>query len=121
LLGAGAVGSQTLLGIPRLEGLRRRIAPRRTLAVWPFETGLVVPSSSIDVVVAEMWPTLFTAELEAEPESDDGPVRDAVQVDAAVRRCLAASERAELESWFAPRVADEDAVVSEEGWILGVT
>ncbi|MCL4794327.1 MAG: hypothetical protein KJZ84_07185 [Bryobacteraceae bacterium] len=55
LLGAGSVGSQTLLGIPLLERLRRRFAAE--LRVWPFEP----PDARI--VLAEVYPSLLPKRL----------------------------------------------------------
>ena len=73
LLGAGAVGSQSLLGIARLHGLRHRLGDRTQ--IWPFTTGLATPNLGDGaVVVAEVWPSMH-------PVVDvDGDVRDAIQV-----------------------------------------
>lgn len=111
LLGAGSVGSQSLTLIPILERLRSRIGAE----VWPFTTGLEAPApASGEVVIAEVWPTLFDVDLPVHW------VRDAAQVHG-VARSLAATDRAgALPSWFAPPVDDRRAVESEEGWILGV-
>lgn len=115
LLGAGSVGGQTLLGIPLVERLRSTLGPDRRLAVWPFDTGLEVPSPIHDVVVAETWPTLFPF------APGDHRVRDAAQVDAVARACLSAMRSDDLARWFVPEVDDVAAVVGEEGWILGAT
>ncbi|MEL6893543.1 MAG: cobalamin biosynthesis protein CbiG, partial [Actinomycetota bacterium] len=115
--GAGSVGSQSLLGIPRLAELRQRLDPERSVVIWPFETGLRPPDASIGVVIAEMWPSMLV-------EPEDLPpwwIRDAAQVDRSARRLRRADRSGELDQWFAPSVDDPDAVVAEEGWILGVT
>jgi precorrin-8X/cobalt-precorrin-8 methylmutase len=110
LLGAGAVGSQSLLGIPMVMRLRERFGGR--LAVWPFEP--------IDraIVVVEVWPSLLLLDL------DVAPVRDAAQV-LGVAEWLAGLDAADgLHELFCldglePEV--HDVVVGEEGWVLGVT
>jgi precorrin-8X/cobalt-precorrin-8 methylmutase len=116
LLGAGAVGSQTLLALPMIRRWRDRLGER--LAIWPFTTGLrspVVERGS--VVVCEVWPSLYGPRL-----ADPDEVRDAAQV-RAVAEILADRDRSDaLRAWFAPQVEPEvaAAVVGEEGWILGV-
>lgn len=55
LWGAGSVGSQTLLGIPVLERLRRRFGVE--LCVWPFEA----PERRI--VLAEVYPSCLPKAL----------------------------------------------------------
>lgn len=68
LLGVGSVGSQTLLGIPVLERLRRCFGPR--LAVWPFEP----PSAPI--VLAEIYPSCLPRALwSGQPIPDREQVR----------------------------------------------
>ena len=110
LLGAGAVGSQSLLGIPMVMRLRERFGGR--LAVWPFE-----PADRA-IVVAEVWPSLLPLDLTV------APVRDAAQV-LGVAEWLAGLDAADgLHDFFClDRLAPEvhDVVVGEEGWVLGVT
>lgn len=115
LAGAGAVGSQSLLGIPAVAALRASDADR--VAVWPFTTGLRVPELRPDaVVIAEVWPSLRPVVVR------DGDVRDRAQVEAVARWLHAADHDGELVRWFAPCVSDAVArdAESEEGWILGV-
>jgi precorrin-8X/cobalt-precorrin-8 methylmutase len=110
LLGAGAVGSQSLLGIPMVMRLRERLGDR--LTVWPFEP--------VDraIVVAEVWPSLLPLDLTV------APVRDAAQV-LGVAEWLGGLDAADgLHDYFRlDRLAPEvhDVVVGEEGWVLGVT
>ena len=111
LLGAGAVGSQSLLGIPWLSRMRRR----RRLDVWPFTTGLRPPEVAAGgAVLAEVWPSMFP--------TPTGEPRDRMQVEATAARLAAADRTGELAGWFSPPVAAEwrDAVEHEEGWVLGV-
>ncbi|MEM8619297.1 MAG: cobalamin biosynthesis protein CbiG [Actinomycetota bacterium] len=95
LLGAGSVGSQSLLAIPVLERLRRT---HRDVAVWPFET----PAT---VTIAEMWPSLL------EPWPAD--VRDEGQV-------LAAAAFLRQRGTQALTVSVPVDACDEEGWVIGV-
>lgn len=116
LLGAGAVGSQSLLGIPMIHRLATRCAER--VSVWPFTTGMRAPHVDPgSVVVAEVWPSLLPLDV------SDGVVRDQAQV-VAVAEWLADLDRTDrLAELFSPDVAglDDVAVIErEEGWVLGV-
>lgn len=115
LLGAGAVGSQSLLGIPMIRRLHGRFADR--VQVWPFTTGLEPPEvADGSVVVVEVWPSL----LPVEPGRN--VVRDAQQVSTTARWLADTDAAGELEMLFSPRVASDAAAgaVGEEGWVLGV-
>ncbi len=118
LLGAGAVGSQSLLGIPMIVRLRERFG--EWVQVWPFTTGFSCPAlDGGAVVVAEVWPSMWAID----PVDAVDTVRDAAQVRAAVR-WLAETDRcgglADLFSPALPREASAQAI-AEEGWVLGVT
>jgi precorrin-8X/cobalt-precorrin-8 methylmutase len=115
LLGAGAVGSQSLLGIPMIRRLHGRFADR--VQVWPFTTGLEPPEvADGSVVVVEVWPSLLPVE-----RSSDA-VRDALQVSTTARWLAGTDATGELGSLFSPVVAPDiaAAAVAEEGWVLGV-
>jgi hypothetical protein len=115
LLGAGSVGSQALTGIPVVHRLLHE--PPAPSEVWPLTTGLTLDPTAgrADVVVhAEVWPSA----LRSAPEP--GQVRDEAQVRATARHLAALGRRSELATAFAPAPDDPDAVVAEEGWILGV-
>lgn len=116
LMGAGAVGSQSMMGIPVIGRLRDRYADR--LDVWPFTTGLGPPRAAAGaIVVAEVWPSMLPV------KSGGGAVRDSVQV-AMTAQWLAGCDDADcLASLFTPLVAPgrSAAVTDEEGWVLGVT
>ena len=105
LLGAGSVGSQTLLGVAGLERLRGRFRFRGRVRVWPFERA-DAPGAG-ELWVAEAWPGLLEAEVRASAHG----IRDAAQVDAWVRW----AEAGVAGAWAAP--LPEEA--AEEGWILG--
>jgi hypothetical protein len=115
LLGAGAVGSQSLVGIPVLERMRRRFAD--SFDVWPYTTGFG-PSTGRRgaVMVAEVWPSMLDI------GDVGGLVRDAAQVDAAARWLATADATGELDVMFSPPISAEVAAVAaaEEGWVLGV-
>lgn len=115
LLGAGAVGSQSLLGIASMAELVRHISSReRTVDVWPFTSGLVAPASQ--TVLVEVWPTLVELPDIAH-DVWDSRVRDQVQVET-LARYLGTADLAML---FAPSVPTEarEIIEREEGWVLG--
>jgi precorrin-8X/cobalt-precorrin-8 methylmutase len=74
----GAVGSQSLLGIAGLEGLRRRTGA----AVWPFETGFAGDLSA-RAVLCEIYPSLLVRRHEGEGTKDEAQVRAAASAMAA--------------------------------------
>ena len=98
LAGAGAVGSQVVMGLPVLSRLRARFAGR--VAVWPFET----PDAPVAFV--EVWPSLTVG-----PAPDD-MIKDAWQVQELARQ-VSVLTPAELAQVF-------DVQAPEEGWILGL-
>ncbi len=100
--GAGAVGGQTLIGLPVLNRLRRHFAGE--IAVWPFEP-LDPP-----VALVEVWPGLINPAVKRAEAA--GGIRDAHQV-RLMARALAGLPRDRL----AAMVAVE---ASEEGWIFGL-
>ena len=101
LAGAGAVGSQVLMGLPVLNRLRKRFG--RHVAVWPFE-----PLES-PVTFVEIWPGLI--EPAVRRAQRQGGIRDAHQV-----RLLARA----LHALPAPVLrAMLDVEAPEEGWIMG--
>lgn len=115
LLGAGAVGSQSLLGIATMSRLVDALGDRAT--VWPFTTGLRPPGTARGtVVVAEVWPSLHPI------DGSTQVVRDAAQVETTANWLASMAATDELAALFAPAVAPSlrSAVIEEEGWILGV-
>ena len=122
LLGAGAVGSQSLLGIAAMRRLVARLAAESEIDahVWPFTTGLGPPLlAPWNVVLAEVWPSMFdsSAATSASPEL----VKDEIQVTELARLIVSLDDVGDLDALFFPDVADGDidAVVAEEGWVLG--
>jgi hypothetical protein len=120
LLGRGSVGSQALMGIPRVAALRAapRLAPHSR--VWPFETGFVAdpePGRRPFLLHAEIWPRV------APFEDDPTKVKDEIQVECLVRWLAQHDDDGALGTLLdaPPRLADAQrmACVREEGWILG--
>lgn len=111
LLGAGSVGSQTLMGIPVVYRLRHDPRLEAISRVWPFE--LEVPElrqGQGAVIHAEIWPS-----LDATPYQPD-IVRDQAQVIGLARAFRTRDESGTLASLFRIR----SPTAAEEGWILGV-
>ncbi|GIT90936.1 hypothetical protein JANAI62_13900 [Jannaschia pagri] len=102
---AGAVGSQSLVGLAALSKLRARWG--EDLQVWPHQSGWQVPEARI--TLAEIYPSLWPVA--------SAPIKDQGQVIATAR----ALRRATPE-WFTGPGAQPDAprIAREEGWILGV-
>ena len=116
LLGAGAVGSQTLLGIPALRRLVARLeADGRATHVWPFTTGADRPTPPPgSAVVAEVWPSLI------EVPADDR-IRDEAQVETLAASLVALDRGGRLAALFEPELTPRERTVveGEEGWVLG--
>lgn len=119
IFGNGTVGSQAIVGIPRVAELRKEMD--ETSKVWPYETGWRTLTSEdvapLSAVFAEVYPAL--GEVKAEP----GEVPDRAQVRALCEYFAKLDEAGKLGAAFAPKTAQsaETAaqVESEEGWILG--
>jgi precorrin-8X/cobalt-precorrin-8 methylmutase len=117
LAGNGSVGSQALLGIPRVWQIRHSPALEKIAAVWPFETGLADDAGK-RVILAESYPSLIKAKrLRHLP-------KDAGQVAAMVEAFARADADGDLPDWFRgdPELgaAERAAVEQEEAWILGL-
>ncbi len=116
---AGAIGGQTLTGIPAIERLREKFPG---LKLWPFEIPLAkledAALEGVRIVVAEVLPTLHAPRPEATEIRDEAQVRSA---------CEALAERdasGKLAAMFAGEQklteAQRTAITAEEGWILGI-
>lgn len=116
---AGAIGGQTMTGIPAIERLREKFP---ALKVWPFD----IPLAKLDnetmgdarVVVAEVLTSLNATNQQASEIRDEAQVRSL---------CEALAERdanGKLAAMFAGEAkltdAQKAAVTLEEGWILGI-
>ncbi|MGH6956073.1 MAG: cobalamin biosynthesis protein CbiG [Caulobacteraceae bacterium] len=115
----GSVGGQAILGIPVVR--RLKLARNDALKVWPFETGWKALSETdlagVDVVAAEVYPSL----VKAQPQP--GEPKDLSQVRATAEHFARLDEAGRLGALFGPppNVAPDVAVDAEreEGWILG--
>lgn len=120
LSGAGAVGGQTLVGIPRVKALADDFGDKAK--VWPFQTGWKALARAdlegVEAVFAEIYPALHG--VKAEP----GEVLDRAQVRAVAEHFAKLDEQGKLGAAFGPQSAAKEAIVAaveaEEGWILGV-
>ena len=98
----GSVGSQALLGMARLQGLRMRYGA--ALSVSPFQT----PDTPI--VLAEVYPSLLSIEVAARQGADEIKDRAQVRVLANALAGLSAATLTKMLTQGDP----------EEGWILGL-
>ena len=122
LAGQGAVGSQSLLGIPRVASLRDDHALAPFSRVWPFETGFTadaIPEHGPFILHAEIWPGVL------EPDPNSHPIADARQVVALADWARQLDIDGTLAAEFSPpRDLDDDQLrecISEEAWTLGAT
>jgi hypothetical protein len=119
LFTAGCVGSQALLGIPRLARLRDDPRFASVSRVWPFETRLRAPDfNGYCLVHAEIYPSL----IPVRPVGKQ--IKDALQVEGLARHFARLDEAGDLQGFFQgpPGLTAEQRrqVEQEEGWILGV-
>ena len=117
--GAGAVGGQTLVGIPAVRRLLESLGPSG--AVWPFGTGWraldVADVEPLSALVVEVWPSMFDG------KANPGEFKDQAQVRSTAEALAKMDEAGDLSKAFAPpKGADEELIArveQEEGWILG--
>jgi len=117
--GAGAVGGQTLVGIPAVRRLLEKLGA--SAAVWPFGTGWRALDAAdvepLSALVVEVWPSMFNG------QPQPGEFKDQAQVRATAEALAKLDEAGDLSKAFAPpRGADEALIAKveqEEGWILG--
>jgi len=113
----GAVGSQSLLGLPAVHRLLTDPALAGRARLWPFETGWDRAIGHDTIVVAELWPSLVDC------RDQPHPIRDARQVAAVRDWALDAPEAFARGLARPPDLTDaEDRTVREaEGWIAGMS
>jgi hypothetical protein len=128
LFGNGAVGSQALVGIPRVCGLRRDTDFINVSRVWPFETGFnerPSPDKGAWVLHAEIWPGLVNAEVSRLMEVNSSLIRDQAQVRALCQWAAREDSQGTFGRFFTrpAGLTDEetDICIKEEGWVLGAS
>ncbi|GAB5446914.1 molybdopterin guanine dinucleotide synthesis [Gymnodinialimonas sp.] len=102
LFTTGSVGSQVLMGLPYVQGLRQRYG--KDVSVSPFE------ACDTPIVLAEIYPGLIDAAVKMRVQ--DGEILDAVQV-----RLVAKAFASLAPAHLAAMLQEGDR---EEGWILGL-
>lgn len=113
--GAGAVGSQSLLGLAAVGRLLAdpRLAARA--AIWPFETAW--SRRLADLTIVEAWPGVVDS------ADQPYPIKDARQVAALRDRALALEHDDKFSAWLARPIGisrtEESVCRRHEGWILG--
>ena len=118
--GAGAVGGQTLVGIPAVRRLLESLGA--SAAVWPFGTGWRALDAAdvepLSMLVAEVWPSMWPTTVA------EGEFKDQAQVRTTALAFAELDDKGELAKAFGPpRDASPELieqVEQEEGWILGV-
>jgi hypothetical protein len=128
LLGVGSVGSQAILGIPRVHLLRHHGQLSDFSKVWPFETGFtrtVTPTGGPFILHAEIWPGIVKADVDRVMRSRKNVIRDQAQVRCLCRWAAKKDQKEELGRFFGrpTGLTDEETrmCIAEEGWILGAT
>ncbi len=105
LFTTGAVGGQSLMGLPMIH----RLSHTHGAAVWPFD-------APCDVTVAEVYPSLLAPAVTK--ALAQGGIKDEAQVRLLAQALWRLGRDGQLEGLLAEA---PDAVRAEEGWILGAT
>ena len=116
----GSVGGQAILGIPAAR--RLKLARGEAVKIWPFETGFKTLTEAdlagVEVVVAEVYPSLYKA------QPQPGEVKDQAQVRVTAEHFARLDETGKLGAAFTiGKTAAADVNLdaeTEEGWILGI-
>jgi hypothetical protein len=117
--GAGAVGGQTLVGVPVVRRLLEKLGP--SAAVWPFGTGWreLTPADvePLSALVVEVWPSIFDG------KPAEGEYKGQAQVRSTAEALARMDDAGDLARAFAPPKGATpeliEKVEQEEGWILG--
>lgn len=122
----GAVGSQVLMGMPRLWSLIHAPRVKKQAVVWPFD-GLTAPATRKGracVVFVEIYPSILSNLVDAARHS--GEITDRAQVRLCAWAFAQLDRCGDMRPLFSLRdllpAADDrrQMVEDEEGWILGV-
>lgn len=116
LYGNGSVGSQSLLGIPRVAALRADARLAKCSRVWPFEIDSIAHTQEPLIVHAEVWPRCVEKDWKLHPVTDAAQVLNlaiwAGELDASDRLA---------ELFHAFRDTPHERAARTEGWVLGAT
>jgi precorrin-8X/cobalt-precorrin-8 methylmutase len=115
------VGSQALLGIPRLARLRYEPNLADHSKVWPFETGFSLDTEAMRpyVLHCEIWPRVIDVDATTAPSG----TLDEAQVLGLADWASRLDVKGHLGKLFGPAgltPKETRACAAEEGWILGV-
>ena len=115
----GSVGGQAILGIPAVR--RLKLARSEAVKVWPFEGGFKALTEAdldgVQVVVAEVYPSLYKA------QPQPGEIKDQAQVRVTAEHFARLDETGKLNAVFAATTSAADVIVDAETverWIRGV-
>jgi hypothetical protein len=126
LAGIGAVGSQTLLGIPLVQRLRQDPVLGPVCRVFPYDTGFTprpTDATGPAIVCTEIFMGVVAQATAAAMSRDASLVRDRAQVRSQCQWVARLDRAGELGAWFDEPAgltpAERHAALTEEGWILG--
>lgn len=115
LAGAGAVGSQVIMGLAFLQRLRSAVSD---VSIWPFQTGWDAPRTGH--LIAEIYPSLFAVPSDAIGDE----IGDELQVRVTAEAYRAFDTSGDLTAMLrGPAALDAETravVENEEAWILGL-
>jgi hypothetical protein len=115
LFTTGAVGSQSLMGIPHLQKLREKF--NKKICVWPFDQEF----NSAQIVVGEVYPSLFKFPLDSEIKSNAKAfchdITDAYQTYRTVKNLCSLNIQGRLLPAIPSKFKEQ---ILEEGWIVGL-
>ena len=116
LFTTGAVGSQSLMGIPHLQKLREKFY--KNLCVWPFDQDF----NSAQIVLGEVYPSLYKFPLDSEIKSNSKvfchDITDAYQTYRTVENLLKLNKEGRLLPILPCKFRKQ---IMEEGWIVGLS
>jgi len=116
LFTTGAVGSQSLMGIPYLQKLREKF--NRKLCVWPFDQEF----NSAQIVLGEVYPSLFKfptdIEIKIKAKAFCHDITDAYQTYRTVENLLNLNSEGRLLPFPPSKFRKQ---ILEEGWIVGLS
>ena len=116
LFTTGAVGSQSLMGIPCLQKLREKF--NKKLCVWPFDQEF----NSAQIVLGEVYPSLFKfpsdIEIKTKAKAFCHDITDAYQTYRTVENLLNLDRDGRLLPLIPSNFRRQ---ILEEGWIVGLS